>query len=86
MQIPTKNLNDNKSASPNFVRFNQESSNANSLVINTSDATKGKSDESLRIEQIGTDQTSNVEDEETDDDNIPLNKLYKCRHITITKH
>ena len=55
-------------------------------MINTSDATKGKSDESLRIEQIGTDQTSNVEAEETDDDNIPLNKLYKCCHITITKH
>ena len=55
-------------------------------MINTSDATKGKSDESLRIEQIGTDQTSNVEDEETDDDNIPPNKLYKCRHITITNH
>jgi len=37
------------------------------------------------IEQIGMDQTSNVEDEETDDDNIPLNKLYKHRHTTITK-
>ena len=52
MQIPTKNLNDNKSASPNFVRFNQESSNANSLVINTNYAIKRKSDESLKIEQI----------------------------------
>ena len=46
MQIPTKNLNDNKSASPNFVRFNQESSSVNSLVINTNYAIKRKSDES----------------------------------------
>ena len=37
-----KNLNDNKFRSPNFVRSNQESSNANSLVINTNNATKGK--------------------------------------------
>ena len=44
-------------------------------MINTSDATKGKSDESLRIEQIGMDQTSNVEDEEIDGENIPLNKI-----------
>ena len=28
-----KNLSNNKSASPNFVRSSQESSNANSLVI-----------------------------------------------------
>ena len=41
-------------------------------MINTNNATKGKSDESSKIEQIGMDQTSNVEDEETDDDNIPL--------------
>ena len=27
------------------------------------------------------DQTSNVEDEEIDDDNIPLKKLYKCCHV-----
>ena len=40
---------------PNFVRSNQESLGANSLVINTNDATKGKSDESLKIEQIRTD-------------------------------
>ena len=86
MQILTKNLSDNKSASPNFVRSNQESSNANSLVINTNDATKWKSDESSKIEQIGIDKTSNVEDKEIDDDNIPLNKLYKHCHITITKH
>ena len=52
MQIPTKNLNDNKFASPNFVRFNQESSSANSLVINTNYAIKRKSDESSKIEQI----------------------------------
>ena len=81
-----KNLSNNKSASPNFVRSSQESSGANSLVISTNDATKGKSDESSRIEQIWMDQTSNVEDEETDDDNIPLNKLYKYCHSAITKH
>ena len=61
-------------------------SNANSLVINTNNVTKGKSDESSKVEQIGMDQTSNVEDEEIDDDNISLNKLYKHRHTTITKH
>ena len=44
--MPTKNLSDNKSTSPNFVRSNQESSNANSLVINTNNATKGNSVES----------------------------------------
>ena len=41
--------------SPNFVRSNQESLGANSLVINTNDATKGKNDESSKIEQILTD-------------------------------
>ena len=46
MQIPMKNLNDNKFGGPNFVRSNQESSNTNSLVINTNNATKGKSVES----------------------------------------
>ena len=55
-------------------------------MINTNDVTKGKSDESLRIEKIRTDQTSNVEDEKTDNDNIPLNKLEKCHHTTIIKH
>ena len=54
-------------------------------MINTNNATKGKSDESSKIERIGTDQTSNIEYEEIDDDNIPLNKLYKRRHTTITK-
>ena len=49
-------------------------------------ATKGKSDESSKFEQIGMDQTSNVEDEETNDDNIPFNKLYNHRHTVITKH
>ena len=52
----------------------------------TNYATKGKSDESSKIEQIGMDQTSNVEDEETNDDNIPFNKLYNHRHTVITKH
>ena len=47
---------------------------------------KEKSDESLKIEQIGMNQTSNIEDEETDDDNIPLNKLYKRCHTTITQY
>ena len=61
-------------------------SSANSLVINTNNATKGKSDESSKIEQIGTNQTSNIEDEEIDNDNIPLNKLYKCCHTAITKY
>ena len=54
-------------------------------MININDATKGKSDESTKIEQIGMDQTSNIENEETDDDNIPLNKLYMRRHITKNK-
>ena len=86
MQLTTKHLSDNKFASPNFVRSSSESSSANSLVINTNDATKWKSGKNSKIEQIGMDQTSNVEDEETDDDNLPLNKLYKHRHTTITKH
>ena len=47
---------------------------------------KEMSDESLKIEQIGTNQTSNNEDEETDDNNIPLNKLYKRFHTAITKY
>jgi len=34
-----------------FVRSNQEFPGANSLVISTNDATKGKSDESSKIEQ-----------------------------------
>ena len=50
MQIPTKNIYNKKSASPNFVRSSQESSIGNSLVINTNDATKGKSDKSSKIE------------------------------------
>ena len=49
MQILKKNLSDNKSASPNFVRSSQESSSANLLVINTNDATKGKSDEISKL-------------------------------------
>ena len=40
----------------------------------------------VKNEQIWVDRTSNVEDEETYDDNIPLNNLYKRRHTTITKH
>ena len=78
MQIPMQNLSDNKSVSTNFVRSSQESSSAISLMINTNDATKGENDKSSQIEQIKIDQTSNVEDEETDDDNKPLNMLYKC--------
>ena len=88
MQIPTKNHN-NKSGGPNFERSSQESSNANSLMINTKNATKGKSDESSKIKkikQIRSDRTSNVKDEETYNDNIPLFKLYKHRHTTITNH
>ena len=64
MQILMKNLSDNKSASPNFVRSNQEFSSTNSLVINTNNATKGKSDKSSKIEQIGANQTSKVENKE----------------------
>ena len=86
MQIHTKNLSDNKFKGPNFVRSSQESSSANSLVINTNNVTKGKSNESSKVKQISIDQTSSVEDEETDDDNIPLNKVYKRHHNTITKH
>ena len=43
-----QNLSD-KSTSPNFIRFSQESSNSNSLMINTNDATKGKSDEISKL-------------------------------------
>ena len=46
---------------------------------------KEKNDESSKIEQIETGQTSNVEDEEINGDNIPLNKLYKRRHIAKEK-
>ena len=42
-------------------------------------------DKSSQIEQIRIDQTSNVEAEETDDDNIPLNMLYKRRHTSKNK-
>ena len=45
-----------------------------------------KSDDSSKIEQIGTDETSNDEEEEIDDDSISLNKLYKCCHNAIRKH
>ena len=45
-----------------------------------------KSDDNSKIEQIGTDETSNDEEEEIDDDSIPLNKLYKCCHNAIRKH
>ena len=55
-------------------------------MININDATKETSDESSKIEHIGMEQTSNVEDEETDDDSIPLNKLYKRHHTAITKY
>ena len=55
-------------------------------MINTNNATKGKSNESSKIKQIGIYQTSSVKDEETDDDNIPLNKLYMRHHTAITKH
>ena len=41
--------------SPHFLRSNQESPGANSFVINTNDATKGKRDESSKIEQIWMD-------------------------------
>ncbi|XP_050255277.1 replication protein A 70 kDa DNA-binding subunit D-like [Quercus robur] len=76
-KIPMQSLSDNKSATVNFVRSSQESSSAISSMINTNDATKGENDKSSQIEQIRIDQTSNVEDEETDDDNIPINMLYK---------
>ena len=52
-------------------------------MINTNDATKWKNYESSKFEQIEMDQTSNVDNEEIDDDNIPLNKFHKhCQ----TKH
>ncbi|KAL0009125.1 hypothetical protein SO802_010627 [Lithocarpus litseifolius] len=91
-EIPMQNLSDNKSASTNFVRSSQESSSVISSMINTNDATKGtndatkgENDKSSQIEQIRIDQTSNVEDEETNDDNIPLNMLYKRRHTSKNK-
>ena len=77
MQITTKNVSNNKSTTPNFVRSSQESFTANSLVIYTNDATKGKSDESLKIEQIEIDQTSNIEDEETDEITYPTTSFTK---------
>ena len=87
-----QNLSDNKSTSTNFVRSSQESSSAISSMINTNDATKGtndatkgENDKSSQIEQIMIDQTSNVEDEETNDDNIPLNLLYKRQHTSKNK-
>ena len=101
MQILKKNLSDNKSANPNFVRSSQESFSTNSLVINTNNATKGKSDESSKIEQIGVDQTSNIENKEIDDDvhnpqaspyhnNKPLKKPTKKKKkvmkVFITSH
>ena len=54
-------------------------------MINTNG--KGKSDENSKIEQLGTDQTSNNENGESNDDNIPLNKLklYKHHHSTKNK-
>ena len=85
MQIPKQNLSDNKSTNTNFVKSSQESSSAISSMINTNDATKGEIDKSSQIEQISIDQTSNVEAEETDDDNIPLNMLYKRRHTSKNK-
>ena len=53
MQILMKNFSDMKSASPNFVRSSQESSSANLIVINTNDATKRKSYEISKFEEIG---------------------------------
>ena len=50
--------------------------------------TKGKSDESSKVEQLAMDQTSNDENEKSNDDNnIPLNKLklYKHHHSTKNK-
>ncbi|XP_050248855.1 uncharacterized protein LOC126696111 [Quercus robur] len=76
-EIPMQNLSDNKFASTNFIRSSQESSSAISSMINTNGATKGENDNSSQIEQIRIDKTSNIEDEETYDDNIPLNMLYK---------
>ena len=78
-----KNLSDNKSASSNFVRSNQESSSTNSLVINTNNATKGKSDKSSKIEQIGVNQTSNVENEVFFWEKKYQSILLKCEKITV---
>ena len=85
MQIPMQDLSDNKFANTNFVRSSQESSSAISSKINTNDATKGENDNDSQIEQIRIDQTSNVEDEEIDDDNIPFNMLYNRRHTSKNK-
>ena len=52
MQMLTKNLSNNKSTSPNFVRSGQESSYANSLVIITNDATKEKTDEISKLNKL----------------------------------
>ena len=82
-----QNLSDNKSASTNFVRSSKESSSAISSMINTNDATKGENDKSSQIEQIRIDKTSNAKDEETDDDNIPLNTCFTSVDILQkTKH
>ena len=80
-----QNLSDNKFANTNFVRSSQESSSAISSKINTNDATKGENDKNTQIEQIRIEQTSNAEDEGTDDDNIPLNLLYKRQHTSKNK-
>ena len=53
MQIPMQNFSENKFTSQNFVRSSQDSSNVNSLVINTNDATKWKSDEILKFNKQG---------------------------------
>ena len=81
-----QNLSDNKSASTNFVRSSHESSSAISLMIHTNDATKGENDKSSQIEQIKIDQTSNVEDEEIDDDNKPLKCFTSVDILQKTKH
>ena len=81
-----QNLSDNKSASINFVRSSQESSSAISLMINTNDATKGENDKSSQIEQIMIDQTSNVEDEETNDDKYPSTCFTSVNILQKTKH
>ena len=53
MQILMQNLSENKFTSQNFVRSSQDSSNVNSLVINTNDATKWKSDEISKFNKQG---------------------------------
>ena len=88
-----QNLSDNKSTSTNFVRSSQESSSAISSMINTNDATKGtndatkgKNDKSSQIEQIMIDQTSNVEDEETNYDKYPSTCFTSVNILQKTKH